>query len=100
MRQVTVSAPGKLFVGGEYAVLEGAPAVVTTVDRRAVATTIDRPVPASPVLTAVADAVARELGMEIRELPTVAVNTDRFSLGRAKLGLGVSVCSEQAKVEG
>ena len=32
-----VSAPGKAFLIGEYAVLEGAPAVVTAVDVRAVA---------------------------------------------------------------
>jgi len=31
---VTVSAPGKLFLVGEYAVLSGAPAVLTAVDRR------------------------------------------------------------------
>lgn len=35
---VTASAPGKLILTGEYAVLTGAPAVVTAVDRRATAT--------------------------------------------------------------
>lgn len=33
-----VSAPGKLFLLGEYAVLEGAPAIVTAVERRAIVT--------------------------------------------------------------
>ncbi|MEY4583034.1 MAG: hypothetical protein RL701_7737, partial [Pseudomonadota bacterium] len=35
--KLVVSAPGKLMVIGEYAVLEGAEAVVAAVDRRAYA---------------------------------------------------------------
>jgi len=35
VRRVTASAPGKLFLAGEYAVLAGAPALVAAVDRRA-----------------------------------------------------------------
>jgi phosphomevalonate kinase len=35
MMQITASAPGKLVLLGEYAVLEGAPALVLAVDRRA-----------------------------------------------------------------
>lgn len=35
---VQASAPGKLFLLGEYAVLEGAPALLTAVDRRATVT--------------------------------------------------------------
>lgn len=38
MTTVRVSAPGKLFLLGEYAVLEGAPALLTAVDRRAAVT--------------------------------------------------------------
>ena len=37
MRSVAVSAPGKLVISGEYVVLEGAPALVVAVDRRAIA---------------------------------------------------------------
>ena len=37
MRGVTASAPGKVVLCGEYAVLEGAPAICMAVDRRAVA---------------------------------------------------------------
>lgn len=33
---IVASAPGKLFLLGEYAVLEGAPALLTAVDRRAI----------------------------------------------------------------
>ena len=34
MRAVTASAPGKLFLAGEYVVLRGAPALVAAIDRR------------------------------------------------------------------
>ena len=34
MTAVTASAPGKLFLAGEYVVLRGAPAVVAAIDRR------------------------------------------------------------------
>jgi phosphomevalonate kinase len=36
----TASAPGKLLLAGEYAVLDGAPAIVMAVDRRAVVTRV------------------------------------------------------------
>lgn len=36
MRSVTASAPGKLFLAGEYVVLRGAPALVAAVDRRVI----------------------------------------------------------------
>ena len=55
MTTVRVSAPGKLFLLGEYAVLEGAPALLTAVDRRA---TVTATASASWRLT------ARELGIE------------------------------------
>ncbi|GAB3029404.1 phosphomevalonate kinase [Parafrigoribacterium mesophilum] len=46
MTDIVASAPGKLFLLGEYAVLEGAPALLTAVDRR-VSVTITRPETAS-----------------------------------------------------
>lgn len=41
--KVTVSAPGKVVILGEYAVLEGAPALVMAVDRRVRVTLSSRP---------------------------------------------------------
>ena len=38
MTRISASAPGKVVVAGEYAVLDGAPAVAMAVDRRAVVT--------------------------------------------------------------
>lgn len=37
MNDVTMSAPGKIILCGEYAVLDGAPAIVTAINRRAIA---------------------------------------------------------------
>lgn len=42
-RTVTASAPGKLVLWGEYAVLDGAPAAVMALNRRAIATLEERP---------------------------------------------------------
>jgi len=47
--KVTVSAPGKVVILGEYAVLEGAPALVMAVDRRARASLAAAPGPHSSV---------------------------------------------------
>jgi phosphomevalonate kinase len=87
------SAPGKLFLSGEYAVLEGAPAVVTAVDRRATAFVVERPPPRSPVLDAVARAVRRYLAQRTdteTALPPVRAASDSFAERRQKLGLGSS----------
>ena len=43
MDRIEVSAPGKLILFGEYAVLFGAPAAVAAVDRRAVVTLLPFP---------------------------------------------------------
>ncbi len=37
LETMTATAPGKLILTGEYAVLDGAPAVVVAMDRRVVA---------------------------------------------------------------
>jgi phosphomevalonate kinase len=108
---VKISAPGKLVIAGEYAVLEGHPALVTAVDRRAVLDVNDAdqlclarggetpqiPIPLArarevaglELLVAVADEIERR-GWP---LPPVAARLDTdafFEKGGDKLGLGSS----------
>ncbi|MBX3161820.1 MAG: hypothetical protein KF773_38010 [Deltaproteobacteria bacterium] len=76
------SAPGKLILSGEYAVLDGAPALVIAVDRRATARRTHAAAhDASPFLRAVA--------ARTREVPVVA-DSSAFYDGAQKLGLGSS----------
>ena len=56
------TAPGKLILTGEYAVLDGAPAVVIAVDRRVIARRNATPRGSSPFLLAVADEIAARRG--------------------------------------
>lgn len=86
------SAPGKLFLFGEYAVLRGAPAVVTAVDRRVHVRPVEGPyrvVGAAPnqnLPSAVAAATDGEVsGWE--------VDVTQMFDGDAKLGLGSSAAS-------
>nr|MBA3501924.1 hypothetical protein [Deltaproteobacteria bacterium] len=60
---VIATAPGKLILTGEYAVLDGAPAIVTAVDRRAVARR-DAVRGSSPFLLAVAHEIANKRGAD------------------------------------
>jgi degradative hydroxymethylglutaryl-CoA reductase len=91
---VPVSAPGKAFLIGEYAVLEGAPAIVTAVDVRAVAHAASDGEPADGTSAVVRCAHARVAdylaGRGEVALSAPVVNTGRFSLGPRKLGLGSS----------
>ncbi len=93
MNTICCSAPGKLFLGGEYAVLNGAEAVVTAINRRAVATPASHTSYASPVLSAVQEHVARflenEQGRSLTPVP-IQVKTTDFVIGRQKIGLGSS----------
>lgn len=87
---IRVAAPGKLFLGGEYAVLRGGTAVIAAVDVTALATIADGPVHPSPVIDAVREQVARTIRRPLAELPGVVVRTPRFERGRSKIGLGSS----------
>jgi phosphomevalonate kinase len=80
---VIATAPGKLIVTGEYAVLDGALAVVIAVDRRAIARRVPGAEPASPFLARLID----ELGTAARE---IVVDSSAFYDGPQKLGLGSS----------
>ncbi|MDB4957566.1 MAG: phosphomevalonate kinase [Myxococcales bacterium] len=91
------SAPGKLILTGEYAVLEGAPALVIAVDRRAIARRPDRPHSrprgTSPFLVAVADEIAARRGAQdpaVAAAMEIAVDSTQFFDGTLKLGLGSS----------
>ncbi|MBK7824417.1 hydroxymethylglutaryl-CoA reductase, degradative [Nannocystis sp.] len=106
-----VSAPGKAFLIGEYAVLEGVPALVTAVDVRAVAHDCDypdRPAPSDLSLAAhaqVRDHLSSRTGpatcppgrpRPLGEVPSV--DTGPFSRGDRKLGLGSSAAVAAAVV--
>jgi phosphomevalonate kinase len=81
---VIASAPGKLILTGEYAVLDGAPALVVAVDRRAVA----RRGPCEP--SEFLRAVAAELAARGAAPIEISVDSSAFYEGTMKLGLGSS----------
>ncbi len=89
----TASAPGKLLLAGEYAVLSGATAVVTAVDRRAIARR--EPRRSSPFLDALAAQLAARHGATAGTLDIV-VDTSSFSRDGQKLGLGSSAAATVA----
>jgi phosphomevalonate kinase len=87
------TAPGKLIVTGEYAVLDGAPAIVIAVDRRAIARRNATPRGSSPFLLAVADEIAARRGAAdpaARAALEVSVDSTAFYDRMTKLGLGSS----------
>jgi phosphomevalonate kinase len=87
-RAVSVRAPGKLFLTGAYAVLEGAPAVIVAVDRYAEAR-----FPASGASSPMREvaAVARRLGAH-----APSIDTSSLEEGGRKLGLGSSAAAAVA----
>lgn len=98
MRDVTVSAPGKVVLCGEYAVLEGAPAISMAVDRRATVTV--REAEAAGVVsvgvldgsdTRLLDCVCDTLGMD-RPVAELVLDTRGFFdlVSGTKLGIGSS----------
>lgn len=118
MNAVTGSAPGKIVIAGEYAVLDGAPAIAMAVDRRAVAriattrdgahsvTALGFEAPTGRFRDAggqlqwleggaaygVIDAVWQALGLALSAPVAIELDTRRFvdPAQRAKLGLGSS----------
>jgi phosphomevalonate kinase len=93
-----VTAPGKVFLVGEYAVLEGGAAVLAAVSRRAVAQYVPGLAPASPV---VAETVARARALLEDLAPALPpgaalVDTAAFRRGEVKLGLGSSAATAVA----
>ncbi len=93
MNEFSCSAPGKLFLGGEYAVLQGAEAVVTAVDRRTVAKTSRDVSYTSPIVSAVREHMAHVPGSDrdtAQDIPLLEVSSTGFKIRREKIGLGSS----------
>ncbi|MCA9648900.1 MAG: hydroxymethylglutaryl-CoA reductase, degradative [Myxococcales bacterium] len=99
---VSVSAPGKAFLIGEYAVLEGAPSIVTAVDVRAIAHAARedlRPTASSVVQCAHRRALDYlEAGGDQVVEGVPVVDTGPFYVGQRKLGLGSSAAVTAAVV--
>ncbi|MCA9682974.1 MAG: hypothetical protein KC457_12305, partial [Myxococcales bacterium] len=102
-----VSAPGKSFLIGEYAVLEGHEAIVTAVDVRAYAHAPraehdEKPSPDSPFVAAAIERVGawlREHGHPVPPPEAIPViSTVGFTAGNRKLGLGSSAAVTAAAV--
>jgi phosphomevalonate kinase len=94
MYGISVSAPGKLFLSGEYAVLEGAEAVVVSVARRVWARPVRKNIPQSQLIRDVKREVGRFLsarsGSNVGQLPNVDIDSTGFSTATHKLGIGSS----------
>jgi phosphomevalonate kinase len=100
--QLVTRAPGKAMLVGEYAVLDGAPAVVAAVDCYAVARLLPGE-PGSPFITAAVSEAAQalaELGVAARPPAGLVpvVDTQSFSVGGRKLGVGSSASATVAAV--
>jgi phosphomevalonate kinase len=94
MRTFVRSAPGKLMIAGEYAVLEGVEAVVAAVGRRAYATLGPGTQTALPPEVAATRAVAERL---LGPLPhALSVDVEELRQAGKKLGLGSSAAAAAA----
>ncbi len=90
-----VSAPGKMMIAGEYAVLEGAEAIVAAVDRRAFVELREGPRADSdkPEVQAAREAAERRLGAIEGALE---LDVSALRSGDRKLGLGSSSAAAAA----
>ena len=95
-----VIAPGKIFLVGEYAVLEEGPAVLAAVTRYAVAQFVPGMDPMSAVVAEAVKRARAEIGEAASALPpgSVLVDTDDFQQGQQKIGLGSSAATAVAVV--
>jgi ERG8-type phosphomevalonate kinase len=95
-----ISAPGKLFLIGEYAVLHGHPAIVAAVDRRVTGRFISGGAPATPLVQSIVDVVRNYLLEDGGTPPDGAPLLDSSALASStgKLGLGSSAAVAAAGV--
>lgn len=100
---VVASAPGKVMLAGEYAVLDGGRALVAAVDRRAVATVwpappADRPAPSEFLRAARAVVAAAHGDVVAAGFDRLTVDSDALRDGPIKLGLGSSAAATVAAI--
>ncbi len=95
-----VSAPGKVFLIGEYGVLDGHAAVVAAVDRRVTGRFVAGASPSTPLIKEVIESVRAHLDEAGAALPDGAPQIDSAALSSAagKLGLGSSAAVAAAGV--
>ncbi|HEX3695929.1 MAG TPA: hypothetical protein VH374_11110 [Polyangia bacterium] len=95
-----VQAPGKIFLVGEYAVLEGGTAVVAAVNRHVVGQFLDESDHPSPVVAEAVKLTMAALGDKGAALPqgTVLIDSSALSGDGQKLGLGSSAACAVAAV--
>jgi phosphomevalonate kinase len=95
-----VSAPGKIFLVGEYAVLAGGTAVVAAVDRRVTGRFVPGAGPSSPLVAEAVRAVRNHLAQIGLTMPDGAPQIDSSALSSAggKLGLGSSAAAAAVAV--
>lgn len=85
---MTVSAPGKMVLLGDYAVLDGGRALVAAVDRRAVG---QRVAPGAGAASEVVEAVLARIETPVLAPDEVLIDTSKFmDPERGKLGVGSS----------
>ena len=94
-----VVAPGKIFLIGEYAVLDGAPAVVAAVSRAAVGQFVPGFEASSPFVAEAVQAALAGIGDHASALPvgSVMVDSSALSMNGKKLGLGSSAAVVTAR---
>jgi mevalonate kinase len=95
-----VAAPGKIFLVGEYAVLDGGVAVLAAVSRYAIAQHLLGAEPQSAVVEQAVKGALAAIGEASAALPpgSVMVDTDSFCQGKFKIGLGSSAATAAATV--
>jgi phosphomevalonate kinase len=95
-----VTAPGKLVLLGEYAVLDGFPAIVAAVNRRASGQFVPGRTPESELVEIAVRNAKDALGPNRSALPrgSVLVDTAAFSLNGTKLGIGSSAATAAVTV--